>query len=128
MIRRPPRSTRTDTLFPDTTLFRSCQLQFHLLGTGDSDLKDCVVDHGAYERTHFAELAGAIKPHIAVVLSIVPETWCHTLTVSWASGIPVLYLDRRAVGATVRATAGGRLRVDAPRHSKHPSGLVRVRA
>src|SRR3546814_15451984 len=27
MIRRPPRSTRTDTLFPYTTLFRS---QFHL--------------------------------------------------------------------------------------------------
>src|SRR3546814_10913499 len=25
MIRRPPRSTRTDTLFPDTTLFRSRQ-------------------------------------------------------------------------------------------------------
>src|SRR3546814_10209514 len=24
MIRRPPRSTRTDTLFPDTSLFRSC--------------------------------------------------------------------------------------------------------
>src|SRR3546814_12058633 len=24
MIRRPPRSTRTDTLFPDTTRFRSC--------------------------------------------------------------------------------------------------------
>src|SRR3546814_13950826 len=26
MIRRPPRSTRTDTLFPYTTLFRSCEL------------------------------------------------------------------------------------------------------
>src|SRR3546814_9163589 len=25
MLRRPPRSTRTDTLFPDTTLFRSSQ-------------------------------------------------------------------------------------------------------
>src|SRR3546814_2747501 len=25
MIRRPPRSTRTDTLFPYTTLFRSCE-------------------------------------------------------------------------------------------------------
>src|SRR3546814_2983455 len=24
MLRRPPRSTRTDTLFPYTTLFRSC--------------------------------------------------------------------------------------------------------
>src|SRR3546814_6496991 len=26
MMMRPPRSTRTDTLFPDTTLFRSLQL------------------------------------------------------------------------------------------------------
>src|SRR3546814_8127433 len=25
MVRRPPRSTRTDTLFPYTTLFRSCR-------------------------------------------------------------------------------------------------------
>src|SRR3546814_4580905 len=33
MIRRPPRSTRTDTLFPYTTLFRSSSaLIFHLLG------------------------------------------------------------------------------------------------
>src|SRR3546814_19215386 len=29
MIRRPPRSTRTDTLFPYTTLFRSEFLRFH---------------------------------------------------------------------------------------------------
>src|SRR3546814_4433526 len=28
MIRRPPRSTRTDTLFPYTTLFRSCLIPF----------------------------------------------------------------------------------------------------
>src|SRR3546814_7712356 len=27
MIRRPPRSTRTDTLFPYTTLFRSARVQ-----------------------------------------------------------------------------------------------------
>src|SRR3546814_2021295 len=29
MIRRPPRSTRTDTLFPDTTLFRSPYAGLH---------------------------------------------------------------------------------------------------
>src|SRR3546814_14774973 len=29
MIRRPPRSTRTDTLFPYTTLFRSFQARGH---------------------------------------------------------------------------------------------------
>src|SRR3546814_15241838 len=31
MIRRPPRSTRTDTLFPYTTLFRSGVSALHLL-------------------------------------------------------------------------------------------------
>src|SRR3546814_3264455 len=30
MIRRPPRSTRTDTLFPYTTLFRSVEDQLHI--------------------------------------------------------------------------------------------------
>src|SRR3546814_19274804 len=37
MIRRPPRSTRTDTLFPYTTLFRSVQLHVdaRVLGGGD---------------------------------------------------------------------------------------------
>src|SRR3546814_4637909 len=33
MIRRPPRSTRTDTLFPYTTLFRSLGLQFLTVAT-----------------------------------------------------------------------------------------------
>src|SRR3546814_16863730 len=31
MIRRPPRSTRTDTLFPYTTLFRSLPPRSHIL-------------------------------------------------------------------------------------------------
>src|SRR3546814_19594025 len=30
MIRRPPRSTRTDTLFPYTTLFRSVARPYHV--------------------------------------------------------------------------------------------------
>src|SRR3546814_15269276 len=34
MIRRPPRSTRTDTLFPYTTLFRSLSLQEDALHAG----------------------------------------------------------------------------------------------
>src|SRR3546814_131733 len=35
MIRRPPRSTRTDTLFPYTTLFRA-----HPAGIGDGEERD----------------------------------------------------------------------------------------
>src|SRR3546814_14112779 len=38
MIRRPPRSTRTDTLFPYTTLFRSEEIDV-LLGAGPIDLR-----------------------------------------------------------------------------------------
>src|SRR3546814_5324354 len=34
MIRRPPRSTRTDTLFPYTTLFRSAIADQRGIGTG----------------------------------------------------------------------------------------------
>src|SRR3546814_18951397 len=37
MIRRPPRSTRTDTLFPYTTLFRSWNHFVHHLLTGGED-------------------------------------------------------------------------------------------
>src|SRR3546814_2174359 len=37
MIRRPPRSTRTDTLFPYTTLFRSSGAQRHSARGGDAD-------------------------------------------------------------------------------------------
>src|SRR3546814_3769622 len=37
MIRRPPRSTRTDTLFPYTTLFRSELCGFALLRKVDYD-------------------------------------------------------------------------------------------
>src|SRR3546814_7909273 len=33
MIRRPPRSTRTDTLFPYTTLFRSASISPHTATT-----------------------------------------------------------------------------------------------
>src|SRR3546814_5469425 len=37
MLRRPPRSTRIDTLFPYTTLFRSAHLQRLIGGAGNSD-------------------------------------------------------------------------------------------
>src|SRR3546814_1213291 len=45
MIRRPPRSTRTDTLFPDTTLFRSCGVH-----SKDTQLDGSVVRHQFYQR------------------------------------------------------------------------------
>src|SRR3546814_17941896 len=40
MIRRPPRSTRTDTLFPYTTLFRSTPVQRELLDSAMRGVED----------------------------------------------------------------------------------------
>src|SRR3546814_12103969 len=51
MIRRPPRSTRTDTLFPYTTLFRSCRFGMR---------RD---DEIAVQRPQHAFVAQVIAPH-----------------------------------------------------------------
>src|SRR3546814_1905286 len=52
MIRRPPRSTRTDTLFPSTTLFRSCHVVFHPAPSKLAIVGD-VLFQGSIGRTDF---------------------------------------------------------------------------
>src|SRR3546814_10720938 len=65
MIRRPPRSTRTDTLFPYTTLFRSAQSMkstgsLHLIPVGLGDAPPSAWLPGAA-----AELASRLTVYIA---------------------------------------------------------------
>src|SRR3546814_14572962 len=53
MIRRPPRSTRTDTLFPYTTLFRSAKVRQpagHVTVGGSLDLDDVGTKLGEQSR------------------------------------------------------------------------------
>src|SRR3546814_5960978 len=50
MIRRPPRSTRTDTLFPYTTLFRSIFLRIGILAEQFGELRDRKVGGRIFER------------------------------------------------------------------------------
>src|SRR3546814_11804516 len=52
MIRRPPRSTRTDTLFPYTTLFRSCDLA----AVTKAGLEDWLAEYVALVRNHRSHL------------------------------------------------------------------------
>src|SRR3546814_8580880 len=56
MIRRPPRSTRTDTLFPYTTLFRS--------GPSAASI---VVVIGAIDATRVFRLARAVAMNVVVL-------------------------------------------------------------
>src|SRR3546814_6607859 len=64
MIRRPPRSTRTDTLFPYTTLFRSFQ---RLVGIDPGDHEDRValLDGPADE--------GVLRPQVEDVILVDPR-------------------------------------------------------
>src|SRR3546814_14151233 len=80
MIRRPPRSTRTDTLFPYTTLFRSRVGQKNKItrrwarrGTRPSAPKD--------QRTKSAYIFGAICPEQGKGAGLVLP-FCNTETMS----------------------------------------------
>src|SRR3546814_15139974 len=44
MVRRPPRSTRTDTLFPYTTLFRSLLVEIQR-ASDDGGARPCALTH-----------------------------------------------------------------------------------
>src|SRR3546814_1624148 len=73
MIRRPPRSTRTDTLFPYTTLFRSDCHRIQFIGVqpgqhpaqyrpADRDQRD----HAARSEEHTSELQSLMRISYAV--------------------------------------------------------------
>src|SRR3546814_4114663 len=76
MIRRPPRSTRTDTLFPYTTLFRSIEERFCRQSPGPGRLRSAVrsltVDKKLYVKTygrseeHTSELQSLMRISYAV--------------------------------------------------------------
>src|SRR3546814_7627575 len=67
MIRRPPRSTRTDTLFPYTTLFRSTPCVRHKLCRGKMPF--CFAEeerHGSRSEEHTSELQSLMRISYAV--------------------------------------------------------------
>ena len=85
------------------------RLEIHILGkvAAELELPQWVVQHGTYQRDTFADRIREIRPHMGAVLSIWPETWCHTLTELWASGVPVIAFDIGAVGDRIREHGGG---------------------
>src|SRR3546814_10692677 len=71
MIRLPPRSTRTDTLFPDTTLFLSCAF------TGGMNIREGFVSSAGKNMasdTHF-RVEG---PVVLQLMSVFAHDWRFT--------------------------------------------------
>src|SRR3546814_19216287 len=70
MIRRPPRSTRTDTLFPYTTLFRSWHLQCQFVKLKRGCEAD---DPSGHESGSLSEAAPGIRHGVGQLV----ESACH---------------------------------------------------
>jgi GT2 family glycosyltransferase/glycosyltransferase involved in cell wall biosynthesis len=83
------------------------EIEFHVLGACDEELDKIVINHGRYQREEFQTKVNDIAPDVAAVFSIWPETYCHTLTESWASGIPVLGVAFGAVQERINKHGGG---------------------
>src|SRR3546814_14671897 len=118
MIRRPPRSTRTDTLFPYTTLFRSPPLDCLSIG---SPL--CVVTtEGAYSR-----LAGGgwlYSKHLQPIAAASPD---FVATALEFLGTPYYWGGRSSIGLDCASLVQLSLacpRVQAPRDSYQPAPTV----
>src|SRR3546814_2631695 len=74
MLRRPPRSTRTDTLLPYTTLFRSAlcgNIGLPLLELIEDDAELWAIVLSSYQTRDVA--ASGVRPEIAVVTNVFPE-------------------------------------------------------
>src|SRR3546814_1299175 len=67
MIRRPPRSTRTDTLFPYTTLFRSSGARpVSGFSKAKQSLDDKIAERGKRSEEHTSELQSLMRISYAV--------------------------------------------------------------
>src|SRR3546814_18617729 len=96
MIRRPPRSTRTDTLFPYTTRFRS------ILGPFDEDpgycqeCRDLVAMLGLGETVKFmgqVKLDDWLGRIDAIVLTSISEAQPLVILEAGAAGVPTVATD-----------------------------------
>lgn len=91
------KSKGSDFILPILEEFSNVEV--HLLG----ELLDTNISHprlyyhGTYKRDELHLAIEKINPSWGLLLSIWPETWCHTLTEMWANGIPVIAFNNGAV-------------------------------
>lgn len=67
---------------------RGARVELHVLGSVVEGQVDAIV-HGPYTRDQIASKLAAINPHIGMVLSLAPETYCLTLDELFSAGLPV---------------------------------------
>lgn len=88
-------------------------LRWTVFGGGDRDILrrlrrlPAVRVRGYYRAGELPRLLRRHRVDLALLLSIVPESYALTLDECWLAGVPVLAFDRGATGERVRRTPGG---------------------
>jgi glycosyltransferase involved in cell wall biosynthesis len=85
-------------------------IEFHILGTVSLKLDHKqygVIYYGPYKRKELPQKLARIRPALALLPSLWPETFCYALSEAWAAGIPVLGSSLGAIGDRLRRHGGG---------------------
>src|SRR3546814_20669768 len=105
MLRRPPGSTRTDTLFPYTTLFRSLSRRAgrharrHPLRQPDPHRRPVMIQHASRLRRHIAP--AALATFVTVALS--PAAQAAGSSMPWEAPLQYILASLEGPVATVLA-------------------------
>lgn len=92
---------------------RDLPLLFLVLGYSmdDEALADTgrVFITGRYQETEVPALLAELRPHVALLPSVWPETWCYALSHVMAAGLPVAAFDMGAQAERLRLAGSGLL-------------------
>src|SRR3546814_14469077 len=107
MIRRPPRSTRTDTLFPYTTLFRSKAYPIRVAGRDPIRSEDA-------GRSYYSPIIGCDR-----------ELYTRKVEGQWPDPMAFRLLSFR-VEALLQTVAAGAVSVRSEEHTSELQSLMRI--
>ncbi|WP_304125524.1 glycosyltransferase [Methanosphaera cuniculi] len=95
------------------------RLELHFMGDvyGQFRFNKLGIQHGAYKRSDFKKIIDEIDPMFIGIFSIWPETYCHTLTEAWSTGVPPITMDIGALGERVKSNGGGFIISDDPKEA-----------
>src|SRR3546814_10957882 len=104
MIRRPPRSTRTDTLFPYTTLFRSNDIDKRLSGPGLSRGRGAVSHSGSELERVMRRVVVTGLGMVSPLGGDVETSWKNILAAKSGAG-PIARFDATAYACKIACEA-----------------------
>lgn len=97
-----------DALLRHAVLPGGTPVEWHLIGELMPNRRPAnLIQHGRYERGELRQKLKALSPHVAVILSLCPETYCLTLDEAWSAGIPAVVTPLGAPAERVRESGAG---------------------